>query len=260
MKTRGFSFDLAHRVGAVARFLAHLSAPHLSSSLQTLSLFPLYRELGSQRNHTISPPFTSELCLVLPEWRFFGNRCEQLTATTGQFYSGAIVGRPLAADDQASRARPTTLRRQKGRIAMGKDLTILIRVSLILMSVTIGCSKKESPTSYSSTSIETISTQTKQRLLANPDVQKTLVGQSSAATDEALDRLARRGWKRLSDDQLLQRVTIRRKLLSSADVTTCAAVVRDKATEAQTHAALATLDAPDVEAFFSLKETATSRK
>ena len=140
---------------------------------------------------------------------------------------------------------------------MGKDLTILIRVSLILMSVTIGCSKKESPTSYSSTSIETVSTQTKQRLLANPDVQKTLVGQSSAATDEALDRLARRGWKRLSDDQLFQRVTIRRKLLSSADVTTCAAVVRDKATEAQTHAALATLDAPDVEAFFSLKEMAT---
>ena len=140
---------------------------------------------------------------------------------------------------------------------MGKALTILIRVSLILMSVTIGCSKKESPTSYSSTSIETVSTQTKQRLLANPDVQKTLVGQSSAATDEALDRLARRGWKRLSDDQLFQRVSIRRKLLSSADITTCAAVVRDKATEAQTHAALTTLDAPDVEAFFSLKEAAT---
>jgi hypothetical protein len=140
---------------------------------------------------------------------------------------------------------------------MSKALTILIRVSMVLISVTIGCSKEESLTSYSSTSIETVSTQTKQRLLANPDVQKTLVGQSSAATDEVLDRLARRGWKRLSDDQLLQRVSIRRKLLSSVDITTCAVVVRDKATEAQTHAALATLDAPDVEAFFSLKEAAT---
>ena len=156
---------------------------------------------------------------------------------------------------QAQPALPL-FRRQKGGISVGKDLTILLRVSLVLVSATIGCSKKEAPASRPSTSIEAIATQTKQLLLTNPEVQKVLAGQSQAATDEALDRLARRGWKRLSDDQLFQRATIRRKLLSSADITTCAAMVRDKATEAQTYAALAKLEAADVETFFSLKETA----
>ena len=88
-------------------------------------------------------------------------------------------------------------------------------------------------------------------------MKKALEEQSQGATDEALDRLVRRGWKRLSDDQLVQRVILRRKVLSSIDVTTCAAIVRDKATRPQTRAVLATLDAIDIEKFFSLEEMAT---
>lgn len=140
---------------------------------------------------------------------------------------------------------------------MSTHLTIIVWASLLLFGTVTGCSKKESPISHLAPSVETFATQTKQRLLAHPEVQKALTGQSQTAADEMLERLARRGWKRLSDDQLFQRVSIRRKLLSSVDVTTCAAVVRDKATEAQTRTALGKLAATDMETFFNLKEAAT---
>ena len=140
---------------------------------------------------------------------------------------------------------------------MDTPLATLLYVSLLLVSTSISCSKKDAQTTHAPVSVEALATQSIQRLLAQPEVKKALEEQSQGATDEALDRLVRRGWKRLSDDQLVQRVILRRKLLSSVDIITCAAVVRDKATEAQTHAALATLDAPDVEVFFSLREAAT---
>jgi len=139
---------------------------------------------------------------------------------------------------------------------MSKHLTIAVWASLLFFSTASGCNKKEATTAPSPISIEALAQQTQQRLLAQPEVKKALEGQSQGTTDEALERLARRGWKRLKDEQLFQRVRIRRKLLSSADITTCAAVVRDKATETQTHTALAKLDATDVTTFFTLKETA----
>jgi len=140
---------------------------------------------------------------------------------------------------------------------MNMHLTIAVWASLLLFSTVTGCSKKESQTSHTAPSVEALAQQTQQRLLTQPEVKKALAEQSQGTIDETLERLARRGWKRLSDDQLFQRVSIRRKLLSSADITTCAAVVRDKATTAQTHTALAKLETADVETFFSLKEAAT---
>jgi len=140
---------------------------------------------------------------------------------------------------------------------MDTPLATLLSVSLLLVSTSISCSKKEAPTTHAPVSVEALATQSTQRLLAQPEVKKALEEQSQGATDEALDRLVRRGWKRLSDDQLVQRVILRRKVLSSTDVTTCAAIVRDKATRPQTRAVLATLDAIDIEKFFSLEEMAT---
>lgn len=129
-------------------------------------------------------------------------------------------------------------------------------VSVLLFITAIGCNKKEATTTSLSTSVEALAAQAQQRLLAIPEVQKALDGSSTNAPNEALDRLARRGWKRLSDEQLFQRVALRRKILSSTDITSCAAVVRDKASHAQLHSALAKLDATDIEAFFFLKEAA----
>jgi len=140
---------------------------------------------------------------------------------------------------------------------MDTPLATLLYVSLLLVSTSISCSKKEAQTTHALVSVEALDTQSTQRLLAQPEVKKALEEQSQGATDEALDRLVRRGWKRLSDDQLVQRVILRRKVLSSIDVTTCAAIVRDKATRPQTRAVLATLDAIDIEKFFSLEEMAT---
>ena len=140
---------------------------------------------------------------------------------------------------------------------MDTPLATLLYVSLLLVSTSISCSKKEAQTTHAPVSVEALATQSTQRLLAQPEVKKALEEQSQGATDEALDRLVRRGWKRLNDDQLVQRVILRRKVLSSIDVTTCAAIVRDKATRPQTRAALATLDAIDIEKFFSLEEMAT---
>jgi|GEM_PF-4383028 len=129
-------------------------------------------------------------------------------------------------------------------------------LSVLLLSTVTGCSKKDAQTTRASVAVDTLATQSTEHLLAQPEVQKALEGHSPGATDEALDRLARRGWKRLSDEQLFRRVVLRRKILASADVTLCAAVVRDKVSHTQMRAALAQLDATDVEAFFTLKETA----
>ncbi len=128
--------------------------------------------------------------------------------------------------------------------------------SVCYFGIVTGCNKKEAATAPLSASVEALSTQAQQRLLAIPEVQKALEGSATNAPNEALDRLARRGWKRLSDEQLFQRVTLRRKLLSSSDIPACAAVVRDKASQAQTHAALAKLEASDITAFFTLREAA----
>ena len=131
-----------------------------------------------------------------------------------------------------------------------------VSISVLLFSTIISCNQQETPTTKPSVSVATRSAQSTERLLAQPEVQQALDGQPQGATTAALDRLVRRGWKRLSDEQLFQRVVLRRKLLSSTDVTGCAAVVRDKASPAQLDAALAKLDAADIEAFFTLKETA----
>ncbi|MBM4259196.1 MAG: hypothetical protein FJ147_25265 [Deltaproteobacteria bacterium] len=139
---------------------------------------------------------------------------------------------------------------------MSTPLTAIVWASVLLVAAAPGCSNKEAATSTAPVSVETLAQQTAQRLLAQPEVKKALEEQSQGTSDEVLDRLARRGWKRLSDDQLFQRVELRRKLLSSTDITTCASVVRDKATSTQTHAALAKLGASDIQAFFALKETA----
>jgi hypothetical protein len=139
---------------------------------------------------------------------------------------------------------------------MSKHLTIVVWASLLLSSTVTGCNKKESTTTPLSTSVEALSTQAQQHLLAIPEVQKALAGSATNAPNDALDRLAHRGWKRLSDEQLFQRVALRRKILSSVDVTTCASVVRDKASQAQTHSALAKLAASEVTAFFTLREAA----
>jgi hypothetical protein len=120
----------------------------------------------------------------------------------------------------------------------------------------IGCNNKDSAPVSSSISVEALAKQTEQRLLAQPEVKKAVEEQSQSVPSEALDKLAHRGWKRLSDDQLFQRVTLRRKILSSSDTPTCAAVVRDKASVKQVNTALSKLDASDVTAFFTLKETA----
>jgi len=130
-------------------------------------------------------------------------------------------------------------------------------ISVFLFGIIPSCGKKEKPTAPTpASSVAARTSLSRERLLADADVQKAVASQSQIATDETLERLAHRGWKRLTDDQLFQRVTIRRKLLSSTDITTCAAVVRDKATEAQTLAVLAKLDPTEVETFFSLKEIA----
>lgn len=139
---------------------------------------------------------------------------------------------------------------------MNKHFTLIVWAGLLLSSIVTSCNKKEATTAPLPTSVEALSTQAQQRLLAISEVQKALAGSATNAPHEALDRLARRGWKRLSDEQLFQRVTLRRKLLSSSDIPACAAVVRDKASQAQTHAALAKLTASDVTAFFTLREAA----
>ena len=102
---------------------------------------------------------------------------------------------------------------------MDTPLATLLYVSLLLVSTSISCSKKEAQTTHATVLVEALATQSTRRLLAQPEVKKALEEQSQGATDEALDRLVRRGWKRLSDDQLVQRVILRRKMLSSTDVT-----------------------------------------
>lgn len=139
---------------------------------------------------------------------------------------------------------------------MWKRQLKVMGVSALLLGTVTSCNQKEAQTARAPVSVETLATQSTQRLLAQPEVKKALEGQSQGATDEALERLARRGWKRLSDEQLFQRVALRRKILSSTDVTECAAVVRDKVSQAQLHSTLTKLDAIDIEAFFTLRETA----
>jgi hypothetical protein len=95
-----------------------------------------------------------------------------------------------------------------------------------------------------------------QRLLTTPEIQKAVSGQSQTEAEVLLDTLARRGFKRLSNDQLLQRAVVRGRLLASVDVTTCAAIVRDTATTAQINTALAKLEIAEVEKFLTLKEAA----
>lgn len=140
---------------------------------------------------------------------------------------------------------------------MNQHRTIIVWASLFLSSTVTSCNTQETQTTRAPISVEALATQSTQRLLAQPEVKKALEGQSQGVADEALDRLARRGWKRLSDEQLFQRIALRRKILSSTDITDCAAVVRDKVSQTQMHSALTKLDATDVEAFFTLKETAT---
>jgi hypothetical protein len=139
---------------------------------------------------------------------------------------------------------------------MDTPLATLLYVSLLLLSTSISCNKKEAQTTHAPVSVEALATQSTQRLLAQPEVKKALEEQPQGVTDEALDRLVRRGWKRLSDEQLFQRVALRRKILSSTDVTSCAAVVRDKVSPSQLHSALAKLEATDIRMFFTLKEIA----
>jgi len=95
-----------------------------------------------------------------------------------------------------------------------------------------------------------------QRLLTNPEIQKMISGQSQTEAEALLNTLARRGFKRLQNEQLLQRAVIRGRLLASVDVMTCAAIVRDTATAVQINTALAKLETAEVEKFLTLKEAA----
>jgi hypothetical protein len=93
-------------------------------------------------------------------------------------------------------------------------------------------------------------------LLTNPKIQKAVSGRSRTEAEALLNTLVRRGFKRLSDEQLLQQAVIRGGLLASIDVTTCAPIVRDTATTAQINRALAKLEDAEVEKFLALKEAA----
>ena len=126
----------------------------------------------------------------------------------------------------------------------------------VICTTLAGCNKPQAPASSSSASItDTVSRHT-QRLLTNPEIQKTVSGRPQPEAMALLDTLARRGFKRLSNEQLLQRAVIRGRLLASVDVTTCAAIVRDAATTAQMNTALAKLETAEVEKFLTLKEAA----
>jgi hypothetical protein len=95
-----------------------------------------------------------------------------------------------------------------------------------------------------------------QQLSALPEFQKAR-GQRSEQEAEALSwQLSRQGMHRLSDEQLLRRVSLRSKMLAPVPNGTCAAIVRDTPTDAQLKEALEKLEGKDLEAFFTLSTEA----
>jgi hypothetical protein len=91
-----------------------------------------------------------------------------------------------------------------------------------------------------------------QQLSTLPEFQEAR-GQRSDKEAEALSRqLSRRGMHRLSDEQLLLCMTLRRKLLASVNSETCTAIVRDALTGARLLRALEHLDGKDLASFFAL--------
>jgi hypothetical protein len=69
-------------------------------------------------------------------------------------------------------------------------------------------------------------------------------------------QLSRQGLRRLSDEQLLRRVSLKSKMLAPVPNGTCAAIVRDTPTEAQLKEALEKLDSENLELFFTLSAEA----
>ena len=126
----------------------------------------------------------------------------------------------------------------------------------MVCTILAGCNKPQAPVPPSPSSATDLVSRSTQRLLTNPEIQKAVGGQSHPEAVALLDTLARRGFKRLQNEQLLQRAVIRGRLLASVDVTTCAAIVRDAATTAQMNTALAKLETAEVEKFLTLKEAA----
>ncbi len=85
-----------------------------------------------------------------------------------------------------------------------------------------------------------------------PEFQQARGQRSAPETDALSWQLSRRGLRRLSNEQLLLRATLRSKALAAASIATCAAIVRDTPTETQMHDAFGKLDGTDITAFFSL--------
>lgn len=129
-------------------------------------------------------------------------------------------------------------------------------LGLAICTTIASCNQTQAPTSPSPSSTSDIVSRHTQLLLTNPEIQKTVGERSQTEAKAFLDTLTRRRFKRLSNEQLLQRAVIRGRLLASADVTICAAIVRDTATDTQMNTALAKLETGEMEKFFTLKEAA----
>src|SRR5262245_37934064 len=129
-------------------------------------------------------------------------------------------------------------------------------LGLVMCTTGASCNKSQTPASPSPSSAADMVNRHTQRLLTNPVINKAISGQSHTEAEAFLDALARRGFKRLSDEQLRQRAVIRGRLLASVDIKTCASIVRETATATQLNTALAKLETAEVEKFLALKEAA----
>lgn len=131
--------------------------------------------------------------------------------------------------------------------ASGVDKASLLAIALTSAVTFTFLSCAPAPSSY-----EDARARFQQQLAAMPEFQEAR-GQRSAQEAEVLSwQLSRRGLHRLSNEQLLLRATLRSKALKAASTATCAAIVRDKPTEAQMQDAFGKLDDKDTAAFFSL--------
>jgi hypothetical protein len=134
--------------------------------------------------------------------------------------------------------------------------TGLALLGVFFLNAMLGCGGKTVSESHSQSPYEKAVAQYKQTLLTNPEVQAAIAGRSPVEANKLLKNFVRQGWSRLSDERLLLRVAIRKKLLAATDITTCASIVRETATEAQTKKAFTKLAAAETEAFFALSTEA----
>jgi hypothetical protein len=105
-------------------------------------------------------------------------------------------------------------------------------------------------------SLEKAIAQFAERLMAIPEFRARFASLSKTEAYTFRRELGRKAMSRLNDEKLRVRTTIMRKVLTAADIRTCAAIERGTASRSQTNEALNKLGSADVNTYFTLMEEA----